>query len=49
MREMVVLQEMRGGGDERNGFLVGGGDERNGCFAEEEDRTCGGVRERAVG
>jgi hypothetical protein len=48
MREMVVLQEMRGG-DERNGFLVGGRDERNGGFAEEEDRTCGGVRECAVG
>jgi hypothetical protein len=37
MREMVVLQEMRGG------------DERNGGFAEEEDRTWDGVRERAVG
>jgi hypothetical protein len=31
-----------------DGFLKIG-DERNGGFAEEEDRTCGGVRERAVG
>jgi hypothetical protein len=45
---LKIGDERNGGfaGDERNGFLVGGGDERNGGFAEEEDRMCGGVRER---